>query len=188
MGGPRSFELAGEISDGLHHALGYSRENYEYVAEHFRAGAEKAGRDPAELDLGAWLCMSVGEDSQAAKDAARIMVAFYISSMPESQLQRHGLNAAELQPIVDALGEGKVDRAIELTSPELAATLSVAGTPEECVAQLQADILPTGVNHVIAALTDPKLVELFTGRQISNVPDIRGQLQLIADRMMPVLG
>jgi 5,10-methylenetetrahydromethanopterin reductase len=116
------------------------------------------------------------------------MVAFYISSMPESQLRRHGLDAAELQPIVDALGEGKVDKAIEMTSPELAATLSVAGTPEECVAQLQADILPTGVNHIIAALTDPKLVQLFTGREISDVPDIRGQLQLIADRMMPALG
>jgi hypothetical protein len=40
---------------------------------------------------------------------------------------------------------------------------------------------------VIAALTDPKLVELFTGRQITDVPDIKGQLQLIADRMMPAL-
>jgi 5,10-methylenetetrahydromethanopterin reductase len=187
MGGPKSFELAGEIADGLHHALGYSRENYDYVAEHFRAGAQEAGRDPADLDLGAWLVMAVGEDSDAAKDAARIMVAFYISSMPESQLQRPGLEAAELQPIVDALGEGKVDKAIEMTSPELAAKLSVAGTPEECVEQLQADILPTGVNHVIAALTDPALVRLFTGREITGVPDVKGQLQLIADRMMPAV-
>src|SRR6266849_5030822 len=38
MGGPRSFQLAGEIADGLHHALGYSRGNYEYVLENVQAG------------------------------------------------------------------------------------------------------------------------------------------------------
>jgi Coenzyme F420-dependent N5,N10-methylene tetrahydromethanopterin reductase and related flavin-dependent oxidoreductases len=156
MGGPYSFEVAGEHADGLHHALGYSRENYEYVAEHVKLGLEKSGRTLDEFDLGAWLCWAVAEDSQAAKHAARIMVAFYISSMPANQLARHGLNRDDLQPIIDALGAGEIDRAIELTSPELAATLSVSGTPEECVEKLRTDILPTGVNHIIAAVTDPK--------------------------------
>ncbi|MFA9431386.1 LLM class flavin-dependent oxidoreductase [Egicoccus sp. AB-alg2] len=187
MGGPKSFELAGEISDGLHHALGYSRENYDYVAEHFRIGAEKAGRNPEELDLGAWLCWSVAEDGEVAKQAARIMVAFYISSMPESQLQRHGLSREGMQPILDALGQGEIDRAIELTSPEIAAKLSVAGTPEECIEQLKRDILPTGVNHVIAAVTDAKLVETFSGKSIEGVPVVQDQLRLIAERVMPAL-
>src|SRR3712207_3674679 len=39
MKGPRSFEAAGEISDGLHTALSYSREAYDYTAEHLRIGA-----------------------------------------------------------------------------------------------------------------------------------------------------
>jgi 5,10-methylenetetrahydromethanopterin reductase len=187
MGGPRSFEMAGEISDGLHHALGYSRENYDFVAEHFRRGAEKAGRNWEDLDLGAWLCWAVSEDGEAAKQAARIMVAFYISSMPENQLQRHGLTRDGMQPILDALGQGQIDKAIELTSPEIARTLSVAGTPEECVEQLQRDILPTGVNHIIAAVTDSQLVKTFSGKEIEGVPDVKGQLRLIADRVMPAL-
>jgi 5,10-methylenetetrahydromethanopterin reductase len=187
MGGPRSFEMAGEIADGLHHALGYSRENYDYVAEHFRAGAEKAGRDPDDLDLGAWLCWSCADDGEAAKRAARIMVAFYISSMPENQLQRHGLTREGMQPILDALGQGQIDKAIELTSPEIAQTLSVAGTPEECVEQLKRDILPTGVNHVIAAITDAQLVKTFSGKEIDGVPSVQDQLRLIADRVMPAL-
>jgi 5,10-methylenetetrahydromethanopterin reductase len=187
MGGPKSFELAGEISDGLHHALGYSRENYEYVSEHFRKGAEKAGRNVDELDFGAWIVWAVSEDGEAAKRAARIMVAFYISSMPESQMQRHGLSREGMQPIIDALGQGEIDKAIELTSPEIAATLSVAGTPEECVDQVKRDMLPTGVNHIIAAVTDSKLVKMFSGKDIDNVPDVQGQLRLIADRVMPAL-
>jgi 5,10-methylenetetrahydromethanopterin reductase len=187
MGGPRSFELAGEIADGLHHALGYSRENYEYIAEHLRAGAEKAGRNVEDLDYGAWLCWSCADDGESAKLAARIMVAFYISSMPENQLQRHGLTRAGMEPILDALAQGQIDKAIELTSPEIAAKLSVAGTPEECVEQLKRDILPTGVNHVIAAITDAQLVKTFSGKQIEGVPGVEDQLRLIADRVIPVL-
>ena len=45
MKGPRSFETAGELADGVHHALSYSREAYDYMAENVRIGAERAGRD-----------------------------------------------------------------------------------------------------------------------------------------------
>src|SRR5215218_7598138 len=44
MRGPRSFEAAAEFSDGCHHALSYTREAYEYAAQHQRNGV-----DPDEL-------------------------------------------------------------------------------------------------------------------------------------------
>jgi 5,10-methylenetetrahydromethanopterin reductase len=188
MGGPRSFEVAGERFDGLHHALGYSRENYDYVMQHVKDGAEKAGRDWESLDLAAWVVWVCGEDSAAAKEVARIMVAFYLSAMPEPQLKRHGISSADLAPIFEAFGAGDVQKAVDLTSPELGEKLSISGTPEECVARLQADILPTGINHVVAAITDPYLVNAFTGRTIDNCPDAAGQLQMIHDRVMPALG
>ena len=185
MKGPRSFETAGELADGVHHALSYSREAYDYMAEHVRAGAERAGRDVAELDMGAWVVTVVSEDSEAARRAARILVAFYISSMPEEQLARHGIEAAELAPVVEALGAGDVPKAVELFRPEYAEKLSVAGTPEECVEKIKADIEPAGVNHMILALSDAGLVKLFSGEEVPNVPDINGQLRLVAERMMP---
>jgi 5,10-methylenetetrahydromethanopterin reductase len=184
MGGPRSFELAGEIADGIHHALGYSRENYDYVVEHVRAGAERAGRDPGELDIGAWVVSSVAEDRAQAREAARIIVAFYIPSMPQSQVERHGIEYASLQPIFDAFAAGEVDKAIELTTPELAEKLSVAGTPDEVVDKLKTDIVGAGVNHVILALVDPVLVKFFSGREV-EVPTIPDQLRLVHDRVMP---
>jgi 5,10-methylenetetrahydromethanopterin reductase len=186
MGGPRSFELAGEIADGMHHALGYSRENYEYVVDHVRKGAEKAGRNVEDLDLGAWVISVVANDAKLAKEAARIIVAFYIPSMPQSQVERHGIEYASLQPIFDAFASGDVPKAIELTTPELVDKLSVAGTPDECVHKLQTDILPTGINHVIAALVDPVLVKFFSGQTV-DVPDVKSQLRLIADKVMPEL-
>lgn len=185
MSGPYSFEVAGEVADGMHHALGYSRENYDYVAEHLKLGLDKAGKSLDDFDFGAWVCFSVSEDGAAAKMAARIMVAFYLSSMPSNLLARHGIDRDDLTPIIDALGAGQIDRAIELTTPELAEKLSISGTPEECVAKLKADILPTGVNHIIAAVTDPMLVKLFSGKEIAGVPDVQGQLRLIAEKVMP---
>jgi 5,10-methylenetetrahydromethanopterin reductase len=185
MKGPRSFITAGELADGMHHALSYSREAYDYVVENVRKGADKAGRSLDDIDIGAWVVTVVGEDSAAAKQAARILVAFYISSMPPEQLQRHGIEPSEVAPVVEALGAGDVARAIELFRPELAEKLSVAGTPEECVEKIKTDIEPAGVDHMILALSDAHLVQFFSGQAIENVPDINGQLRLVAERVMP---
>ncbi|PRY48433.1 methylenetetrahydromethanopterin reductase [Geodermatophilus tzadiensis] len=184
MRGPKSFEAAAEHSDGCHHALSYSREAYEYAAEHLRIGAERAGKDWTTLDFGAWVVVAVGRDSAAAKDAARSMVGIYASSMPAEQLERHGVDAAELKPIVDAIAAGDLARGIELTSPELTEKLSFSGTPEEVTAKIK-EIEPTGVNHLIAAITDASIVRTFTGRELPGVASVEEQLQLIHDEVMP---
>jgi 5,10-methylenetetrahydromethanopterin reductase len=185
MKGPRSFETAGELADGVHHALSYSREAYDYMAEHVGKGAERAGRDASELDLGAWVVTVVSEDSAAAKHAARILVAFYISSMPAEQLARHGIDADELAPVVAALGAGDVAKAVQLFEPRYAEKLSLAGTPEEVVEKIRTDIQPAGINHMILALSDAGLVKLFSGEDVPGVPDINGQLRLVAEGVMP---
>jgi 5,10-methylenetetrahydromethanopterin reductase len=185
MKGPRSFQAAGEIADGLHQALSYSREAYEYLTENIRIGADRAGREWRDLDIGAWVVCIVSDDSKAAKRAARILGAFYISSMPAEQLARHGIEASELTPVVEALGRGDIKGAVDLYPPEYAERLSLAGTPEEVVEKIKSDIQPTGVNHMILALSDPALVKLFSGEDVANVPDINGQLRLVAERIMP---
>jgi 5,10-methylenetetrahydromethanopterin reductase len=188
MKGPRSFITAGEIADGLHHALSYSREAYDYVVDNVRTGASNAGRNFDDLDVGAWVVTVVADDSAAAKQAARILVAFYISSMPPEQLERHGITTEEVAPVVEALGAGDVAGAIEKFRPELAEKLSVAGTPEECVEKIKRDIESAGVNHMILALSDAHLVEFFSGQKVENVPDIQGQLKLVAERVVPAFG
>jgi 5,10-methylenetetrahydromethanopterin reductase len=184
MRGPRSFEAAAEHSDGCHHALSYTREAYEYAAEHLRIGAERAGKDWTSLDFGAWVVVSVGRDSAAAKDAARSMVGIYASSMPAEQLERNGVDPADLKPIVDAIAGGDLAKGIELTSPELADKLSFSGTPQEVTAKIK-EIEPAGVNHLIAAITDASMVKAFTGRELAGVATVEEQLRLLHDEVMP---
>lgn len=185
MRGPKSFQVAGELTDGVHHALSYTRGAYEYMIDNVRIGAERAGRDMSSLDLGAWIVFATGRDSRAAKDAARAMVGLYASSMPAEQLKRNGVDPASLTEIIAAVAEGRVDRAFELTPPELADKLSVSGTPQECVAKISAEIAPTGVNHLILAITDAALVKAFSGMDLPGVATMREQLQLVHDEVFP---
>jgi len=128
---------------------------------------------------------ATGPDSRAAKDAARAMVGLYASSMPVEQLERKDVDPAELTDIIAAVGEGRVDRAFELTPPELADKLSVAGTPEECAEKIKTEIASTGVNHLILAITDAALVKAFSGMELPGVATMREQLQLVHDHVMP---
>lgn len=185
MRGPKSFQAAGELTDGVHHALSYTKRAYEYMVDNVRIGAERAGRDADSLDLGAWIVFATGPDSRAAKDAARAMVGLYASAMPVEQLERNDVDPAGLTDIIAAVGAGKIDEAFELTSPELADRLSVAGTPEECVEKMKANITSTGVNHLILAITDAALVKAFSGMDLPGVLTMREQLQLVHDQVMP---
>ncbi|HEU5483744.1 MAG TPA: LLM class flavin-dependent oxidoreductase [Microlunatus sp.] len=184
MRGPKSFQVAAEVSDGCHHALSYTRGAYEYMVENMTIGAERAGKNVADLDIGAWVVFATGEDSAVAKDAARSMVGLYASSMPDEQLVRNGVSPDDLKPALAALGAGDLSGAIDATTREIGDILSVAGTPEECVAKLK-EIEAAGVNHMILAITDASLVKTFMGRDIEGVADVDTQLRLIAEKIMP---
>ncbi len=185
MRGPRSFEVAGEHSDGCHHALSYTREAYEYAVKHIKIGAERANRDWQTLDIASWVVFAVGRDSAAAKAAARSMVGIYASSMPKEQLERNGVDPEALAPVIEAIGAGDLAKGIELTDPDIADRLSFAGTPEEVVTQLKDEVEGTGVNHMICAITDASLVKAFTGQALDGVATVEEQLRLIHDEVMP---
>ena len=140
MRGPKSFEAAGEFSDGCHHALGYTRQAYEYGFEHFSAGAERAGKNPDDLDFAAWVVQrSGGTRRRRSRPPAR-----WSGSTPRpcrmSCSRRNGVDPAELTPIVEAMDAGDLAKSIELTSPELADKLSFSGTPEEVTSKIKAEL------------------------------------------------
>jgi 5,10-methylenetetrahydromethanopterin reductase len=188
MRGPRSFELAGEIADGLHTALSYSREALEFTAAAFRRGAERAGRDWTQLDLADNVLGAVAEDAEPAREAARIVAAFYISSMPPELLERNGVDPAEVAPVVDAFNRGDVQRAVELTSPSVGRALSVAGTPRDWIEKIETDLVPAGFDHVLVTFVDPFLVESWAGMSIDGLPPIDEQLQLFGREVIAATG
>lgn len=184
LGGPRSFELAGEVSDGVECGSS-SRENSEYVIGHVRKGAERAGRDPGELRMGAFFVTAVTEDGRAAKEAAWAVAASWLPSYPESMIVRHGLDPQQIAPIIAALNDGDFGEALHRTTPEIGEALTVAGTPEECAERIRVDLVDAGIDHVHFAVVDPAAVAAFTGVRPEGLPDVREQLRLIRDRIVP---
>jgi 5,10-methylenetetrahydromethanopterin reductase len=130
-----------------------------------------------------WCTFTVATDSAEAKRAAGSLVAVYISAILREQIERHGIDLDTLAPVLEAMGAGKIGEALDALPPGVADALSVAGTPEECIAKMRT-IADTGVNHMILCVTDPTLVKTFTGRDV-DVPDVQGQLKMIAGEIMP---
>lgn len=130
---------------------------------------------------------AISADSAAAKEAARVAAAFYISSMAPELVERHGIDYAEVRPVVDAFGRGDVERALALTTPQIGERLSIAGEPAEWTERLRRDVAPHGYDHVALGLVDASLVESWSGVRIDGLPDLAGQLELFASDVMPAL-
>jgi 5,10-methylenetetrahydromethanopterin reductase len=130
---------------------------------------------------------AISSNPGAAKEAARVAAAFYISSMAPELVERHGIAYAEVRPVIDAFGRGDVERALEPTTPEIGERLSIAGEPTEWIERLRNDYAPLCYDHVALGLVDPGLVESWSGRRVDGLPDLAGQLELFAAQVVPAL-
>jgi alkanesulfonate monooxygenase SsuD/methylene tetrahydromethanopterin reductase-like flavin-dependent oxidoreductase (luciferase family) len=188
MKGPGSFRLAGEIADGVHVACAHSSEALCFAAENVRAGATRVGRKlDSRFDFCASVLGAISSDSAAAKEAARVAAAFYISSMAPELVERHGIDCADVRPVVDAFARGDVERALMLTTPEIGERLSIAGDPAQWIDRLRNDVAANGYSHVALGLVDAGLVEKWSGRVVHGVGELAAQLELFANHVMPAL-
>ncbi|MBN6040170.1 LLM class F420-dependent oxidoreductase [Amycolatopsis sp. 195334CR] len=78
--GPKNLELTGEIADGWLPVF-FSPAHAEEHLKHLRAGAEKAGRSLADLDIAPTVPLVTGDDWKACADAVRSYAALYIGGM-----------------------------------------------------------------------------------------------------------
>jgi 5,10-methylenetetrahydromethanopterin reductase len=187
MSGPLTVQLAGEVADGLYAACSFSQEALTYLVGNVRVGAEKAGRDLAELDLCASLTAAVADDPAAARRAARLKAAFYLPSMPRALIERHGVAFSEIEPINAAFARGDVADALRRTPDELADRFCIAGTPEEVADRICREILPAGFNHVSLALADAEIPRAWADTEIPGLPTLSEQVELIGQRLLPLL-
>jgi 5,10-methylenetetrahydromethanopterin reductase len=188
MGGPRSMELAGGIADGLHTACAYSPEALSYAVEHFRIGAERAGRTTAGLDLGNSLLGAIAPNADAARRASRTLAAFYIPSMPPALLERHGIHPDEVAPVNEAFAAGDVTRALEATPDDVAARLVVGGTPDDWIMWLTATYAPAGMTHALVSFADPYTLRAWAGVEIEDLPTLSEQVRLMGEHVLTALG
>lgn len=127
---PQLLALTGQKADGWVGYLATPRFVEERVIPGIAVGAEKAGRDVADIDLACEVICSVSPDRDVAMRRARIHVGFYVAHpVSDVVVQLHGLEEEQGRIRQAFMTEGLAG--LEKTDDRLVEAFSISGTPEE---------------------------------------------------------
>jgi 5,10-methylenetetrahydromethanopterin reductase len=145
----RMLRAAGAVADGVQLGAIVSPGYAAWAWEQIRLGARGAGRDPAELDLVSNVLLSVDRDAQAARDAVRGVLAYYIHRVEPVVLSTSGADPDELRRVRQAVLEHGIAAGAGMVSEASIDTFAAAGDPDHVAERLQA-YLAAGLNSVLA--------------------------------------
>jgi F420-dependent oxidoreductase-like protein len=152
--GPKSIEQVGAIADGWLPFMLHPGQP-EILMEPLRRGLERAGRARSEIDVAATVPMAVADDPEAARDAARPWLAFYLGAMGAREKNfyveladryGHGDSARECQ---ERFLAGDREGAMASLTPELLEIGTLSCTEEELPERLAA-YEAAGVDTLVA--------------------------------------
>jgi len=138
--GPRMLELVGEVADGGLILAGQNAASVRYVQEHVARGAQRAGRDPADVELVYMLYGSVNENRQLARDESRTMAAWFAQTAPQ-YAELAGVEPALVVRVREAYGGSEFHHAraaADLCPDAMVDQLTFANTPDSAIARLEA--------------------------------------------------
>jgi probable F420-dependent oxidoreductase len=133
---PAMIRVAGQYGDGLVGG-GYSRAFVtDTVRPNLARGAERAGRNPAEIDVVTQVVCCVSTDREEALRRARIHVGqLVLNPVSDGVVAAHGLEK-QRDEVRAALVNGGPAALADVTADELVETFSIAGSPQEAREQL----------------------------------------------------
>lgn len=128
---PRMIQAAGTVGDGL---VGHPLFTPEYVRDvarpALRIGAERSGREHA-VPIAGYLTCSVNEDRDAAREAARVVVAFNSTVKTYRVIHRHHGWEDHAERIRERWVGGDFAAAVRAVPDEMLDAIALAGTAEE---------------------------------------------------------
>jgi 5,10-methylenetetrahydromethanopterin reductase len=175
--GPKMQAMAGEFADGLLTPSITTPGFVRYARENMKTGAESAGRDPDQLDLGCTLVASIDEDRDRGREGAREIAGMYLANKVQNigasadvLLDQAGLTQDEIRPVAEAMERGgRLAAAAAVSDEILDKARPIAGTPNDCIAAIE-EYRDAGCTHIMLELWGEQ-----RGRQI----------ELFADKVLP---
>jgi len=151
--GPLVLSLAGEIAEGAIIGSLASEPGLNFALDRIDQGLAKNGRSRKDIEVTLWLHLAIDENSDAALDAVRMIVAgVLVSSLPILDSWGISLPSAVLEALdgvtygVNSPGMKKASAAI---TPDVVRHFAVAGNPAQVRQQL-ARLVEAGINHFAA--------------------------------------
>ena len=174
--GPRMLDAAGRLGDGAIMYSGVAPWLLEAALACVHAGAQAAGRAPADVDIAIWAPTSIASDRALARDHVRGRVAsalrhaFPVTWSPEDQAVIDKVRAAyDSYQHATAASKHRLlitDRFVDL--------MALAGTPDDVREQVQRVAGVGGINRII-------LLPQVPGQDFVDREQV---LRLFADQVM----
>jgi 5,10-methylenetetrahydromethanopterin reductase len=161
-------ELSGEIGDGSL-PLVMPPEAAPGVVEAIHAGALRARRDPAEVDVAACVWLSVAADGRAAAASLRPIIAYFAPYFLDEQLAPVGLRREDFEQVRRAVAAGDYEAAAAAVTDEML-RLAIVGTPADAVAAIE-------------RLGDAGVTQVCIGGPLG--PDPAGAIRLVGEQVIP---
>jgi 5,10-methylenetetrahydromethanopterin reductase len=155
--GPDMTRMAAKYADGVLYNGAHPRD-IEWAADRVGEGLDARPDHRGDFDFAAYASVSVAEDADNARDAARPPVAFIAGSAPPPVLDRHDLDRDTASDIGDAIAAGEFTDAFGLVTPAMIDAFCIAGTPETVEQRLEA-VLDTADSVVVGSPLGPNLEE-----------------------------
>ncbi|NMH96634.1 LLM class flavin-dependent oxidoreductase [Pseudonocardia acidicola] len=149
--GPRMQALAGEVADGVVIGALHSDRTMEQTLKWLRAGAGKRGRRVDDLHIWYYLACCVSADPDRARALARRSLV-YLAQYPHYHAVYAAEGFGEISARIAELVRAKdMEKAEQTVTDEMVERFAVAGTVDECRAQLRrySDYPGTPVLHLI---------------------------------------
>ena len=152
---PKMLEVCGEISQGalltwctLEHAKTASR--------HVALGAERAGKDPIEVEVATVLPCAIVSAGDPSIDAMRNNIARYAAYFPRyRRLMEEAGFPEEIRAVQRAWREGNTAKAVALVPTGLIENIALVGTADQCRQKLE--------EYRQAGITQPIISPRFSG-------------------------
>jgi F420-dependent oxidoreductase-like protein len=141
--GPRAIAQTAEIADGWLPAF-LDPANADVLMGPLREGLERAGRDPSSLDVAAAVPVAIDEDPDAARDACRPWLAFYLGAMGAREKNFY-------VDLADRYGHGDVAREVQARMLDGDRAGAAAALTPELIDATALVTTPAGLDERLAA-------------------------------------
>ena len=143
---PRMLRLIGARADGGLPLL-FPPEHWSNVQPLVAAGARRAGRDMAQIDLAACIWCSIAPDRQSALDALAEKIAYYGHALSPTILAQLGLTQTDFAPLRHAVVvENDLAKGKRLVTPAML-RIGVVGDARDVLARCR-QLVSLGATHI----------------------------------------
>jgi len=155
--GPHMTRMAAKHADGVLYNGAHPRD-YEWASERVAEGLADRPDERGEFDFAAYASVSVAEQREPAREAARFPVAFVVGGAPPPVLKRHDIDREAAETVGDAVERGEFRAAAEAVTPAMLDAFCIAGTPEDVEERVE-KLLEYADSFVAAAPLGPDVEE-----------------------------